>query len=104
MTRQAGTSVTFVDASITIDADGASAVGVPQIFVITVRANAGGGWQPAAGVQPVVTVSPPATLLTNTCAAAGTSAAGTCSVTIVADEPGLFTGQANAQIPVAGLT
>ncbi|MBL8055849.1 MAG: hypothetical protein JNK29_04080, partial [Anaerolineales bacterium] len=106
VTRTASAAVTFVDARLVIGADGASAVGTSQTYTVVVTANAGNGYGflPVAGLHPTVTVSPPATVLFNSCALTGTAGDGACAVTIQSNVAGAFLGQAAADIPVGGLS
>ena len=96
---------TWVNAKIRIDPDSATnAVGDPHTFTVTVLADNGSGLGfTAADANPVmITVSPDATLIDDTCAAGTTG--GTCRVSVNSDTPGVFTLTATANMEIMGQT
>lgn len=97
-----GATKTFVDARVTVGADGVNAVGTPHTVTGTAEFNDGTGWKPATGQTITFAItSGPGSLSATTCTA---NAAGTCSVTLTSSQTGVTWVSASTSYAVQGVT
>jgi hypothetical protein len=79
----------WVDYSIDIAPDATNQVGKTHTFTVTLKRDSGSGPVPVSGAYPVVTkVSGPGNFSDDSCALAGTNAAGQCTVKLTSDVVG----------------
>jgi hypothetical protein len=94
---------TWVDARISIEASGTNDVGDPHTFTVTLEQHDGTGWGPAGNVPVAVEELGVGEITGQTCAG-GTTAEGTCTVTVNSQIAGSSTVHASAKVTVLGVS
>lgn len=107
-TAGSSASATWVDARISVAANGTNRVSAPHTFTITVEKNLGlgGGWVAAAGVTVTGSESGVGSidLAASTCDDTATDGIGECQIVVTSSAAGQSTVQASATVNVSGVS